>query len=283
MTDTIIKGTGNSRTLKTPTTLPATWEEARAQLIAGTFPVDIGALVAAGVQQQGMPLTKANLLSDATGTKLGLASTATPNDALDVLASHYGTCSTAAATAAKVVTLSGFKLATGAVIAVKFTYANTAASPTLNVNGTGAKSIAVYGSTAAGSGAWSAGEVVMFVYDGTRWVMNSGTILGTDSGCEIYSGTFAGTNSDTYVLTLPKVPVFIALYRRGNGEKQTNNAGFLGLVGPGASLRSDTLSSNLTMSISGTTITFKSINGNWLSASFQADYVALAQGNGTHF
>lgn len=110
----------------------------------------------------------------------------------------YGTCATAAATAAKTVTLSGFSLVTGAVVAVKFTYANTAASPTLNVNGTGAKSIAVYGSTAAGSGAWSAGEVVLFVYDGTRWVMNSGAILGTGNGCEMYTGSYNGTDSQAH-------------------------------------------------------------------------------------
>lgn len=87
---------------------------------------------------------------------------------------HYGTCATAAATAAKVVSCTGFTLVTGARIAVKFSYANTAASPTLNVNSTGAKAIALYGTAAAGSGAWSAGEVVEFVYDGTRFVIANG-------------------------------------------------------------------------------------------------------------
>ena len=37
--------------------------------------------------------------------------------------------------------LSGFTLATGAKICVKFTVTNTASSPTLNVNSTGAKAI----------------------------------------------------------------------------------------------------------------------------------------------
>ena len=53
----------------------------------------------------------------------------------------YGTCSTAAATAAKVVSCTGFSLVTGAKIDVKFTVTNTAANPTLNVNNTGAKTI----------------------------------------------------------------------------------------------------------------------------------------------
>ena len=46
---------------------------------------------------------------------------------------HYATCSTAAATAAKTVALSGFALATGARVLVKFTVTNSAANPTLDV------------------------------------------------------------------------------------------------------------------------------------------------------
>ena len=53
----------------------------------------------------------------------------------------YGTCSTAAATAAKAVSITGFTLCTGATVIVKFTYTNTATNPTLNVNSTGAKSL----------------------------------------------------------------------------------------------------------------------------------------------
>ena len=88
----------------------------------------------------------------------------------------YGTCSTAAATAAKVVTLADFDtLLTGVTIHVKFTYGNTAASPTLNVNSTGAKNIYAYGTTAPGTTAaasWAANSVVSLTYDGTAWRMN---------------------------------------------------------------------------------------------------------------
>ena len=84
----------------------------------------------------------------------------------DARHNSYGTSSTAATTAAKVVTRSGFKLVTGAHIAVKFTNANTAASPTLNVNSTGAKPIYQSGTTGA---TWTAGEIVEFVYDGANW------------------------------------------------------------------------------------------------------------------
>ena len=80
----------------------------------------------------------------------------------------YGTCDTAKSTAAKVVTCADFdKLIVGATIRVKFDNENTASSPTLNVNSTGAKAIRAYGSTAVNSaaiGSWVAGEVVEFIY-----------------------------------------------------------------------------------------------------------------------
>ena len=86
----------------------------------------------------------------------------------------YGTCSTAAGTAAKVMTASKFSgLAEGVVINVKFTNANTADSPTLNVNNTGAKAIWKSGGNVKSSNpGWMANEVVSFTYDGTRWIMN---------------------------------------------------------------------------------------------------------------
>ena len=82
---------------------------------------------------------------------------------------HYGTCSTAAGTAAKTVTLSGFNLATGAKVAVKFTVTNTAANPTLNVNGTGAKSIK-YRGAAISTDSLAANRIYEFIYDGTDYV-----------------------------------------------------------------------------------------------------------------
>lgn len=80
----------------------------------------------------------------------------------------YGTCDTAKSTVAKVVTCADFdKLIPGVTIRVKFDNENTASSPTLNVNSTGAKAIRAYGTTAPNSnavGSWVAGEVVEFIY-----------------------------------------------------------------------------------------------------------------------
>lgn len=100
----------------------------------------------------------------------------------NIASSAYCTCGTAAGTKAKVANLqnsssNGFILATGVTIHVKFTYSNTVADPTLNVNETGAKSIMRYGTTAASTStktSWRAGAVVSFTYDGTNWVMNTG-------------------------------------------------------------------------------------------------------------
>lgn len=81
---------------------------------------------------------------------------------------NYGTCSTAAATAAKTVSCTGFGLVTGAEITVRFTVTNTAANPTLNVNGTGAKPI-YYRGAAISAGYLAANRTYIFRYNGTQW------------------------------------------------------------------------------------------------------------------
>ena len=88
----------------------------------------------------------------------------------------YGECATAAGTAAKEVTCENFTaLSRGLTVHVKFQYSNTVASPTLNVNGTGAKTIYRYGTTKPSTSAttsWNAGALVSLTYDGTCWRMN---------------------------------------------------------------------------------------------------------------
>lgn len=81
---------------------------------------------------------------------------------------NYGTCGTAAATVAKTVDCKGFALVTGAEIVVKFTVTNSAASPTLNVNGTGAKPI-FYRGAAIIAGYLAAGRTYGFRYNGAQY------------------------------------------------------------------------------------------------------------------
>lgn len=88
-------------------------------------------------------------------------------------ANYYGTCSTAAGTAAKVVTCTGFVLVAGARISVKFTNGSVSSSTTLNVNGTGAKSCSriIYGSALGLAIRCNANEVLEFIYDGAQYIV----------------------------------------------------------------------------------------------------------------
>ena len=111
----------------------------------------------------------------------------------------YGTCATAAGTAAKVVTCSDFdELLTGVTIHVKFTNGNTAASPTLNVNSTGAKAIFRFGTNAGSTSlSWTAGQVVSFTYDGTQWHINdaAGAVYQSASTTSNYRSVMLSYNS----------------------------------------------------------------------------------------
>lgn len=113
---------------------------------------------------------------------------------------HYGTCSTADATAAKTVALTGFALVTGARIVVKFTATNTAANPTLNVNGTGAKAI-FYRNAAISAGYLAANRVYEFVYDGTNYVLigdlDTNTTYSAAGGITLSGNQFKHTNNVT--------------------------------------------------------------------------------------
>lgn len=82
--------------------------------------------------------------------------------------SHFGVCSTAAGTAAKTVSIPSFNLVAGARVTVKFDNTNTESNPTLNVTGTGAKSI-MYKGSAISASKLEAGIVLDFVYDGTNY------------------------------------------------------------------------------------------------------------------
>lgn len=140
-------------------------------------------------------------INPGNGTQYSLGSTA------------YGVCGTAAATAAKTVEMTGFKLITGATVFIKFTYANTAANPTLNVQTTGAKPIVLYGTTAASTVAettgWQAGAILCLTYDGTSWVRDQGYNTNTDR--YVNSASFADDSTNTAAS-----PVKMTLTRAGS-------------------------------------------------------------------
>lgn len=81
----------------------------------------------------------------------------------------YGTCATAEATVAKVVTLASYSLATGGTVAVRFDYAVPAAA-TMNINSKGAKAI-YYREAAITAGIIKAGDIATFIYNGTNYIL----------------------------------------------------------------------------------------------------------------
>lgn len=88
MQDGIIKGTGNSRYLKSISnflTQYPTYQDFVAALVAGTLPIDLNGINETGWDQLGTALNKANLLSDETCAALGLPNTAVPDDALKTI------------------------------------------------------------------------------------------------------------------------------------------------------------------------------------------------------
>lgn len=114
---------------------------------------------------------------------------------------YYGTCSTGASTQMKEVTCPGFVLVEGARIDVKFTNAQSFnasdSNPLgLNVNNTGNKQVMSRGTTILPRYAWQAGEVVRFVYDGTRWVaQNNGIATTTYYGRTKLSSSVSSTST----------------------------------------------------------------------------------------
>lgn len=85
MIDSVLKGTGNSRFLKSAVPAGTSWADAMAMLQAGTFPIDFNGINTEGFQQVGTPLNKANLLKDATAAQIGLPPSTTPDGMFQAL------------------------------------------------------------------------------------------------------------------------------------------------------------------------------------------------------
>ena len=90
-----------------------------------------------------------------------------PSQNPEAIGIGYGSCATAAATAAKEATLSGFNLKTNGYVSVKFTY-DVPANATLNVNNTGTKAIYYQGAAITAS-VIKAGDIATFIYDGANF------------------------------------------------------------------------------------------------------------------
>ena len=111
---------------------------------------------------------------------------------------NFGICSTAAGTAAKTVTTGGtFELIEGSKVLVLFQNTDTSNAPTLNVNGTGAKSIKVNANDGVPKGFLTGQQYYWFAYDGSAWRIAGG---GTTQIAPIQYG---GTNNDSFTANRP--------------------------------------------------------------------------------
>lgn len=107
MKDGIIKGSGNSRFLKSVEnfkTLYPTYDAFVSALAAGTLPVDFNGINAAGWEQIGDALGKNTLLKDATAALFGLGADAVPDDVLAVIKSTFNSQAEDIASKAKIAT-----------------------------------------------------------------------------------------------------------------------------------------------------------------------------------
>lgn len=116
-----------------------------------------------------------------------------------ILSIPYGTCSDAGDTVAKTVTIPNWVTtldtdSIGARISVQFQSENQAATPTLNVNNTGAKQIRYNGSTMPATQYWDEDAVVEFVYDGTYWNI-VGSVVDNDTKYSLRVGASTGTTN----------------------------------------------------------------------------------------
>lgn len=84
----------------------------------------------------------------------------------------YAVCGDSPSISDRRVSITNFKLVTGARVLVKFSYpyASTATTVTLNVNGTGAKTIKLRDAVPSTTNTWESNEIVEFLYDGSYWV-----------------------------------------------------------------------------------------------------------------
>lgn len=166
---------------------------------------------------------------------------------------YYGTCSTAAATKDKAVSVSAdqkFTLKVGAVVHVKFTNSNSYSATadnkiTLNVNSTGAKNI-YYGTgypTGTNTTAFGAANYIMsYMYNGTDWVWVgfSGENNTTYSVMSTSEGT---TGTATTARTMSAANLKAIIDARG----YTSNTGTVTSVATGVGLTGGTITGSGTI------------------------------------
>lgn len=164
----------------------------------------------------------------ATTTSNGLMS-ATDKKAIEVLKKPLATCATGRAAAAKVATLANFVLQVGTSIAVKFTDTAGTANPTtgnltLNVNGTGAKTIGYFRNGNKAAISYASGNFFynnathIFTYDGTFWLCMD---WNADSNTTYSNFVKSGAGAKAGLVPAPSTTAGTSKYLREDGTWQT--------------------------------------------------------------
>lgn len=164
----------------------------------------------------------------ATTTSNGLMS-ATDKKAIEVLKKPLATCATGRAAAAKVATLANFVLQVGTSIAVKFTDTAGTANPTtgnltLNVNGTGAKTIGYFRNGNKAAFSYASGNFFynnathIFTYDGTFWLCMD---WNADRNTTYSNFVKSGAGAKAGLVPAPSTTAGTSKYLREDGTWQT--------------------------------------------------------------
>lgn len=190
--------------------------------------VPAGKVPGADTKDYWMSGPSAGASKPATTTSNGLMS-ATDKKAIEVLKKPLATCATGRATAAKVATLANFVLQVGTSIAVKFTDTVGTANPTtgnltLNVNGTGAKTIGYFRNGNKAAISYASGNFFynnathIFTYDGTFWLCMD---WNADNNTTYSNFVKSGTGAKAGLVPAPSTTAGTSKYLREDGTWQT--------------------------------------------------------------
>lgn len=190
--------------------------------------VPAGKVPGADTKDYWMSGPSAGTSKPATTTSNGLMS-ATDKKAIEVLKKPLATCATGRATAAKVATLANFVLQVGTSIAVKFTDTVGTANPTtgnltLNVNGTGAKTIGYVRNGNKVAISYVSGNFFynnathIFTYDGTFWLCMD---WNADNNTTYSNFVKSGAGAKAGLVPAPSTTAGTSKYLREDGTWQT--------------------------------------------------------------
>lgn len=190
--------------------------------------VPAGKVPGADTKDYWMSGPSAGASKPATTTSNGLMS-ATDKKAIEVLKKPLATCATGRATAAKVATLANFVLQVGTSIAVKFTDTVGKANPTtgnltLNVNGTGAKTIGYVRNGNKAAISYASGNFFynnathIFTYDGTFWLCMD---WNADNNTTYSNFVKSGAGAKAGLVPAPSTTAGTSKYLREDGTWQT--------------------------------------------------------------